>query len=155
MPALSSRAATCISSVDFPIPGSPPTSVTDPGTMPPPRTKSNSASPVFQRSMLSDGTWESWTGLGPGDPFRRSIFPTFRPIDSSTKVFHAPHASHLPAHFGCSAPQSVQRNTERALDTRGLRGIARRVVVEAGEFLLEMQLHGPGRAVALFADDHL
>src|SRR6266545_3285711 len=154
MPALSSRAATCISSVDFPIPGSPPTRVTEPGTMPPPRTKSNSSRPVFQRSTPPVGRLESWTGAVLVT-IRPSDRPTFRPTTSSTRVFQAPHASHLPAHFGCSAPQSVQRNTERALDTRGLRRIARRVVVEAGEFLFEMQFHGPGRAVALFADDHL
>src|SRR6266478_9867900 len=40
-----------MSSVDLPIPGSPPTSTTEPGTMPPPRTKSNSARLVFQRAM--------------------------------------------------------------------------------------------------------
>ena len=33
----------------MPIPGSPPMRIIDPGTIPPPRTKSNSASPVRQR----------------------------------------------------------------------------------------------------------
>ena len=37
--------ASCRSNVDFPIPGSPPKRVTDPGTKPPPRTVSNSLSP--------------------------------------------------------------------------------------------------------------
>src|SRR5216684_3270282 len=96
MPWLSSRAAHCMRSVDLPMPGSPPTRTTEPGTMPPPKTKSNSAN-------------------------------------------------------------SVHRKTEWALDTAGLEGgsLARRVVVEARVFLLEVQLHGAGGAIALFPDDHL
>ena len=40
--------------VDFPIPGSPPTRIAEPGTNPPPQTRSNSAIPVRRRggSML-------------------------------------------------------------------------------------------------------
>src|SRR5882762_3205265 len=53
MPWASSRAAHCMSSVDFPMPGSPPTSVTEPGTMPPPSTKSNSATPAFHRASAT------------------------------------------------------------------------------------------------------
>jgi methylphosphotriester-DNA--protein-cysteine methyltransferase len=36
---------------------------------------------------------------------------------SSTSVFQAPHASHLPAHFGAAAPHSWQTNwrTGRAI----------------------------------------
>ena len=34
--------ATCNISVDLPTPGSPPTKITDPGTIPPPKTLSNS-----------------------------------------------------------------------------------------------------------------
>src|SRR5207245_2527910 len=96
-PACSSRAAHCSRSVDFPIPGSPPTSTTDPGTIPPPP-------------------------------------------------------------FGCSAPHSVQRNTERGppLATAGLGGrFPRRVIVEPRVLLLEEQLHGARGAVALLADDQL
>ena len=44
-----SAAAHCRSSVDLPMPGSPPISVTDPGTRPPPSTRSNSAKPVAMR----------------------------------------------------------------------------------------------------------
>src|SRR5207244_1900341 len=120
-----------------PIPGSPPTSTTDPGTIPPPSTKSNSGRPVLHRATLLPATSESRTGgTLEGRPFPRSSFPTFRPTSSSTSVFHAPHASQRPPHFGCSAPQSVQRNTECGLPTAGLYGrLARRVVVEAGVFL--------------------
>src|SRR5437899_2375756 len=123
-----------MSSVDLPMPGSPPTRTTDPGTIPPPRTKSNSARPVCQRATAS-------------------LFRSVRPISE----FQAPHESHLPPHLGWSAPHSVHRKTEWALDTTGLEGgrLARRVVVEARVFLLEVQLHGAGGAIALFADDHL
>src|SRR5439155_957510 len=161
MPACSRRAAHCSSSVDFPIPGSPPTSTTDPGTMPPPKTKSNSARPVGQRSIASLPMADRRTGgppvvtvalRPPRPPDRQSA----RPTTSSTNVFHAPHASHRPAHFGCSAPQSLQRNTECALATRRLdRCPALGIVVEASEFLLEVELHGAGRPVALLPDDEL
>src|SRR6266568_174834 len=159
IPAVSSRAAHCIKRVDFPMPGSPPTRVTEPGTIPPPSTKSNSARPVFQRSTSTPPRAHRRMG---GRPDAAESLLTARPPDrptaSSASVFHAPHASHRPAHFGCSAPQSVQRKTERPLDTRRLlRGgsIARGIVVEPRVFLLEMQLDRAGRTVALLPDDDL
>ena len=42
-------AAACSSSVDLPMPGSPPISTSDPGTTPPPSTRSNSSMPVVRR----------------------------------------------------------------------------------------------------------
>src|SRR5213082_2407214 len=157
MPACSRRAAHCSRRVDLPMPGSPPTSTTDPGTMPPPRTKSNSRRPVCHRSNPAAPTADRRTGGVPDGTARfLSARPPVRPTGSSTSVFHAPHASQRPPHFGCSAPQSVQRNTERALPTTGLGGcLARRVVVEAGVLLLEDQLHGAGGAVALLAHAEL
>src|SRR6185503_12766721 len=140
-----------MSSVDLPIPGSPPTRMTEPGTMPPPRTKSNSARPVRQRSLPTVGRLESWTGTAPVS-FQRSNRPTF-PTGSSTSEFHAPHASHFPPHLGWSAPHSVQRKTDFPLGTDGC--LAAAEVVEARVFLLEVQLHRPGGSVALFAHDHL
>src|SRR5882762_8919405 len=153
MPAVSSRAATCISRVDFPIPGSPPTSVTEPGTMPPPKTKSNSSRPVFHRATATPcrsvsriGAWPVRDGL--------TALPANRLTGSSLSVFHAPQASHRPAHFGCSAPQSVQRKTERPLDTRELwRDVSPGGIVESGEPLFEDQGNGASRSVALLADD--
>src|SRR5438132_9773527 len=143
------------------MPGSPPTRTTDPGTMPPPRTKSNSASPVRQRTTPIPSTADRRMG-GWADrlSIRRSAEPPIRrvvrPTASSTSVFHSPHASQRPAHFGCSAPHSVQRNTERALATAGLgRRIPRGAVVEAGEFALEVQRHEARWAVALLADEPL
>src|SRR6266566_4457051 len=155
-PWLSSRAAHCMRSVDLPMPGSPPTRTTDPGTIPPPRTKSNSARPVCQRATAS--LFRSVRRIG-GLAVGRLLTaePLNRPTGSSINEFQAPHESHLPPHLGWSAPHSVLRKTEWSLDTTGLEGgrLARRVVVEARVFLLEVQLHGAGGAIALFADDHL
>src|SRR5438046_8639674 len=156
-PALSSRAAHCSSRVDFPMPGSPPTSTTDPGTMPPPNTKSNSSRPVFHLARAPLVRADKRTG-GLADACRACLTarPPERPTASSTSVFHAPQASQRPAHFGCSAPQSVQRNTECTLATDRLgRRLARREVVEPRVFLFEEQLHGAGGPVALLPDDEL
>src|SRR2546426_7807428 len=161
MPACSSRAAHWSSSVDFPMPGAPPPSTGDRGPTPPPRTKSNSASPVRQRPPPIPSTADRRMG-GWADrlSIRRSADPPIRrvarPTASSTSVFHSPQASQRPAHFGCSAPHSVQRNTERALATARLgRRIPQGAVVEAGEFALEVQRHETGGAVALLADEQL
>src|SRR5436190_10963140 len=139
------------------MPGSPPTNTTDPGTIPPPSTKSNSRRPVCHRSNPTVPTADRRTGgLPDGTTCFLSARGPVRPTTSSTSVFHAPHASQRPPHLGCSAPQSVQRNTEPPLATGGLGGrFARRVVVEARVFLLEEQLDGSGGAVALLAHDQL
>src|SRR5207249_7078044 len=106
--ATTSTSPTSTLSLHDALPISPPTSTTDPGTIPPPSTKSNSGRPVLHRATLLPATSESRTGgTLEGRPFPRSSFPTFRPTSSSTSVFHAPHASQRPPHFGCSAPQSV------------------------------------------------
>src|SRR5260221_504780 len=99
-PWLSRRAAHCISSVDLPIPGSPPTRVTEPGTIPPPRTKSNSARPVRQRSNEWVLNWEGGRGgLAVGEP-ALTAEPLNRPSASSTRLFHAPQLSQRPPHLG-------------------------------------------------------
>src|SRR5262245_12155198 len=94
-------------------------------------------------------------GLSDGLAIRRSGDPPIRRFatGSSTREFHAPHASQRPPHFGWSAPHSVHRTTDLALGTDG--SLARSVVVEARVLLPEMQLHGAGRPVALLADDDL
>ena len=46
-------AASWSASVDFPMPGSPPSSTTEPGTSPPPSTRSSSAMPVARRGTAS------------------------------------------------------------------------------------------------------
>src|SRR5438309_2797862 len=156
-PACSRRAAHCSTNVDLPMPGSPPTRTTEPGTIPPPRTKSNSGNPVRQRSAAPTPMSDRRTGGradGSGGPL--TARPPDRPIGSSLSVFHAPQASQRPAHLGCSAPHSAQRNTDLALATLRSRGrLELREVVEAGVFLLEVELQGPRRPVALLADDEL
>ena len=47
--------ATCNARVDFPIPGSPPNKIIDPGTIPPPRTLSNSVFDEENRFILPVG----------------------------------------------------------------------------------------------------
>src|SRR5690348_3628152 len=154
-PACSSRAAYCSSRVDLPIPGSPPTNTTDPGTIPPPSTKSNSRRPVCQRCTAVVDKLERRTGRTSSGPRCHPRSPAaVRPRTSSTSEFHAPQASQRPPHFGCSAPHSLQRNTELPLATGRLGGgFAGRVIVEPRVLLLEEQLDRPGGPVALLPDD--
>ena len=63
-PALAKAAASCSSSVDLPMPGSPPISSAEPGTMPPPVTRSSSARPVGMRGDSCPCPW-------PASPARR------------------------------------------------------------------------------------
>ena len=114
-PSPCSRATTCSSSVDLPMPGSPPTSTMLPGTMPPPSTKSNSASPVFRRVDSVPLTALSFAARVATMPRRcetagrPTVFAGARSTISSTSVDHSPHDSQRPPHFGYSAPQFVQR----------------------------------------------
>jgi prepilin-type N-terminal cleavage/methylation domain-containing protein len=48
----SNPASTCSNRVDLPIPGSPPIRMTDPGTIPPPKTRSSSVMPTFTRTIF-------------------------------------------------------------------------------------------------------
>ena len=52
-PLRASAEAACISSVDLPMPGSPPTSSAEPRTMPPPVTRSSSEMPDRMRGASS------------------------------------------------------------------------------------------------------
>ena len=90
----------------MPIPGSPPISVIDPGTIPPPSTKSNSFIPVRHLGRASEamslrrdgGATEpprAAADRGPADARGRGAA-----IGSSATAFQAPHASQRPAHFG-------------------------------------------------------
>src|ERR1041385_4160227 len=117
-PAAPSLAASCRSKVGLPIPGSPPMSTIEPGTTPPPRTKSSSCIPDDQRVISVPVTSRRRVATAtlppparPFDPFRRRSDPelaAFAAIGSSTSVFHSPQASHLPCHFAYDAPHSEQ-----------------------------------------------
>src|SRR5262245_48186591 len=93
--------------VDFPIPGSPPTSTTEPGTIPPPRTLSNSGMPVEILVSERDSTSEicvpdtvaELLDLRPGPLSATSC---------STKEFHVAHPGHWPVHRGEEWPHDWQ-----------------------------------------------
>src|SRR6185312_10533694 len=96
---------TCKSKVDLPMPGSPPTSVAEPGTNPPPVTRSNSPMPESRRGKFCS------VSLLRGTNATRSPLPDFfdfvsprllgGPVckASSTRVFQLPHASQRPVHL--------------------------------------------------------
>ena len=93
--------------VDLPIPGSPPSKINDPLTIPPPRTLSSSPKPVdildtscplYEFNAL--GSFLSFSFLTPFSV----IFSTF----CSKKVFQLLHAGHFPIHFALSYPHSLQ-----------------------------------------------
>ena len=94
----------CNKSVDFPIPGSPPTSTSDPFTIPPPSTRSSSFIPVINLSSSDAFIFE--IGKGCALFLSSVLFPDeltdFLSIFSSTNVFHSLHAGHCPIHFADS-----------------------------------------------------
>src|SRR5690349_12421228 len=102
------------------MPGSPPINTIEPGTTPPPSTKSNSSRPVFHRLAL-----EPWISrsrgvaamlppaaserVPPNHPTPPPPPPTPPPTPPSTRLLHSPHKPHPPPHPHHSAPHSVQR----------------------------------------------
>ena len=99
--------ATCVIIVDLPIPGSPPISTSDDGTMPPPRTVLSSSIPESIRSSFSCSTSESLTGLLYVGRFVLSVCGVCSSI-SSLIVPNFPHEGHLPSQPGVTAPHSEQ-----------------------------------------------
>src|SRR5262245_15216465 len=98
----------CVSSVDFPMPGSPPTSSTEPRTKPPPVTRSNSTIPEERRGaswLLPDS--DSSANCRPLRLERIETGTAVAP-SSSASVFHSPQASHLPCQRLYAAPQFWQ-----------------------------------------------
>ncbi len=99
----------CRSSVDFPMPGSPPTSISDPLTTPPPSTRSNSFIPVWLRCSLSVFISSRLTGFDwAGCHAEAWVFDSCR---SSANVFHFEHAGHLPSQPDDSYPHSWHMKT--------------------------------------------
>src|SRR5262245_37291330 len=99
-----------VSSVDLPMPGSPPTRRTEPRTKPPPVTRSSSAIPEERRGA-------SW--LLPASDSSVNVRPlrleridtgTLPVVSSSASVFHSPQDSHLPCQRLYAAPQFWQTN---------------------------------------------
>src|SRR4051812_17414941 len=98
------------------MPGSPPISTSEPGTTPPPRTRSNSSIPDDSRSA----TTVSMSAYNCGPAAAASVYRFAASVDtaraasagrSSTSEFHAPHSAHRPSHFCDCAPHSWQLNT--------------------------------------------
>ena len=106
-------AATSVRSVLLPMPGSPPTSTREPGTMPPPSTTSSSEMPEGMRAKRSSRT--SFRGTGRAKLPERSRFAAFCGAGdsaiSSTSVPNLPQPGHLPSHCGLCAPHSEQTYT--------------------------------------------
>src|SRR4051794_3081986 len=98
-------------------------STSDPGTMPPPRTRLNSSPGTPTRVKFPFCT--SVRGVG-----RLPVAPSVRGRDAlpivgvlttdSTKVFHSPHSGQRPVHLGCSLPHCWQTNTVLVLDLGGI-----------------------------------
>jgi hypothetical protein len=104
------RLVACVSRVDLPMPGSPPTKSTEPRTNPPPVTRSSSTIPDGRRGA-------SWLlpvrdSSANSRPLRRERIETgivVAPVKSSSlSVFHSPQDSHLPCQRLKAAPQFWQ-----------------------------------------------
>src|ERR1700722_4715754 len=105
-------AAACNISVDFPIPGSPPIRVTDPGTRPPPRTRSSSPEPVLNRGCSRTASAASEEELSlRGTLTEVADLRGFKGCNSAKSVFQVPQPAHFPCHFGEESPQFWQTKT--------------------------------------------
>ena len=106
-PAAARRPSAPVVSVDLPMPGDPPINTSDPGTKPPPSTRSSSPMPVRRRSTFAARTSRSATGVSarppPPEPERplpaRTAGAT---LASSAIEFHSPQPGQRPCHFGLS-----------------------------------------------------
>src|SRR3954447_15673563 len=112
----------CVSKVDLPIPGSPPTNSTEPRTKPPPVTRSSSAMP-------DDSRGASW--LLPVSESSANVLPlrlerietgieVAPVVSSSLSVFHSPQDSHLPCQRLYAAPQfwQTKERVDLAIESR-------------------------------------
>jgi hypothetical protein len=105
-----SASSACSSSVDLPMPGSPPISTTPPSTMPPPSTRSSSS---CRWGCARHVGWPrcppAWPPAGFGQRLEAVLCPAGAgSATDSISVFQAPQAGHLPSHFGLVPPHSVQ-----------------------------------------------
>ena len=109
-------AAIWSTSVDLPIPGSPPRSTSEPGTSPPPSRRSTSAMPVGRRGSGRALESRQRLHLSSAVPGRlaerrmRARRRAWRPDRStvSTSEFHAPQSRHWPSQRGKAAAQAWQ-----------------------------------------------
>src|SRR5687768_15878093 len=140
--------------VDLPIPGSPPMRIMEPGTMPPPGTRSNSPMPEAMRSASAP----SITSYGVGRPPISRAEPGARPFPaggarvcrSSTKLFHSPQSGQRPSHLELSNPQAWQEKTVLTFALAPM-GATSCLDEGLGEVRGEARLHG-GDAAAFHVD---
>ncbi len=91
------------------MPGSPPTSVAEAGTSPPPSTRSSSSIPERVRAGGASSEARSASASArPRAPPRPLAPGPAESGASSWMVFQAPQASQRPDHLECIAPQAVQ-----------------------------------------------
>jgi hypothetical protein len=95
--------------VDLPTPGSPLSRIAAPGTMPPPSTRSNSATPLERRGDSSDVSDVIGRACRPAAGLVASTRRTM-PVCAacSVTVPHCWHSPHRPTHFAVVHPHSVQ-----------------------------------------------
>src|SRR5437879_2960476 len=135
-PARASRLVACVSSVDLPMPGSPPTSSTEPRTKPQPVTRSNSAIPERRRGA----SWLLPVNVSSANrrPLRLERIETgivVAPVvSSSISVFHSPQDSHLPCQRLYAAPQfwQTKERVDLAMQIRSLCTPHRRRSIDRG-----------------------
>ena len=97
----------------FPIPGSPPSNTTDPGTIPPPRTRSNSLNPLVSLDIFFDEI--SLKGID-FLLFLVSWFLDLLLLISYTIEFHEWQLRHFPKYWEVSVPQFWQIKVDNLLD---------------------------------------
>ena len=101
--------ALCNSRVLFPIPGSPPTRTREPGTNPPPSTRSNSEYPLAIRSKscsLSEAIGsDNFRNVLSEVAFLSLLRLLIEELRSSIIEFHSPQLEHLPKNCRVCAPQ--------------------------------------------------
>ncbi|SHW28193.1 Uncharacterised protein [Mycobacteroides abscessus subsp. abscessus] len=113
---MAQRCATSSSSVDLPTPGSPASSVTEPGTTPPPSTRSNSLIPVW-KCLVVPGSMELIGTAGDAGATARCVAGVSElSTATSLTVPQVPQSGQRPTHFAVVCWHSEQRNCERTFE---------------------------------------
>ena len=145
LPSAASRPSAWSSNVLFPMPGSPTRRVTDPGTTPPPSTRSSSANSVGSGAAAPDRTAPIGTGTSPG-PTSAAAAARATGAATSSSVPHSPHVGQRPNQRGdsprhcrhlCTVRVLTPATLRRGCDGNGGRGSGR-----GGQ---DRRVHDPGR----------
>ena len=104
--------AICNISVDLPMPGSPPRSISEPGIRPPPSTRFTSLMPVSMRCVVLVTISCTRRGSRLSSVLLRCIATALDVVTTcSLMVSHSLQAGQRPIHFVSSLPHEVQKNT--------------------------------------------